>query len=105
MKKLILILCVTAASSPALAIQRYNIETMSCASVQSTVDRDGAAILRWQSKRVPGLPIYDRYVRNFLFCDTDQYAKRDYVPTADNRSCRVYKCADQQFERGFGLDD
>ena len=104
MKKLILTLCIIAAASPALAIQRYNIETMTCSSVQSAVNRDGAAILRWQSKRNPGLPLYDRYVRNFLFCDTQEFTTRDYLPTADNASCPVLKCTDQRDRPSFNRD-
>ncbi len=103
MKQIILALCISAVALPAAAIQRYNIQSMSCSAVQQAVQRDGAAILRWQSARNPTLPLYDRYVRNRLFCDPDEYAKRSYVPTRDRKSCLVYKCAD--VNRDFLFND
>ena len=102
MKSLLLALCIVSVSFPALAINRYNVQTMSCAAVQQAVDRDGAAILRWQSPRNPSLPVYDRYVRNALFCDRGRYPTRDYVPTKDRAHCPVTKCADSTFEDSFG---
>ena len=77
---------------PAQAINRYNISTMSCAKVQSIVASQGAAILRYPSKRNPGLILYDRYVRNSGFCEPGDYAKPASVPTADNPRCRVRHC-------------
>jgi hypothetical protein len=101
MKKILLALCITAVSFPALAIQRYNVQTMSCASVQNAVNRDGAAILRYRSQRNPSLPLYDRYVRNGIYCDPGEYAERAYVPTRDNKLCPVRKCAAVQFNDRF----
>ncbi len=101
MKQIILALCISSVAFPALAIQRYNIQTMTCSAVQNAVNRDGAAILRYRSARNPSLPLYDRYVRNRLFCDYNEYAKREYVPTSDKASCLVYKCADPDFNRFF----
>lgn len=94
MKSVLLALCIVTVSFPALAINRYNVQSMSCAAVQQAVNRDGAAILRWQSARNPSLPIYDRYVRNGLYCDPNEYAKRAYVPSRNRANCLVYKCAD-----------
>lgn len=94
MKSVLLALCIVSVSFPALAINRYNVQSMSCAAVQQAVKRDGAAILRWQSARKPTLPIYDRYVRNGLYCDPNEYAKRAYVPSQNRANCMVYKCAD-----------
>lgn len=97
MKQIILALCISAIALPAAAIQRYNIQTMSCSAVQQAVQNDGAAILRWRSARNPTLPLYDRFVRNRLFCDPGEYAKRVYVPTRDRKSCVVRKCADVEY--------
>ncbi|MEM9107376.1 MAG: hypothetical protein AAGC96_17130, partial [Pseudomonadota bacterium] len=69
MKRAILTLCIVMVSFPTLAINRYNVTTMTCASIQQRVQSEGAAILRWESTRVPGLPLYDRYVRNSGFCE------------------------------------
>ncbi|MEX3009536.1 hypothetical protein [Hoeflea sp. TYP-13] len=102
MNRVLLALCIVSVSFPALAINRYNVQSMSCAAVQNAVNRDGAAILRWRSARNPSLPIYDRYVRNSLFCDRGQYPKRAYVPTNNAANCPVYKCVDSTFDRSFG---
>ncbi|WP_136656811.1 hypothetical protein [Nitratireductor sp. XY-223] len=101
MKSVLLALCIVSVSFPALAINRYNVQSMSCASVQQAVDRDGAAILRWQSARSPSVPIYDRYVRNSLFCDKGQFPERAYVPSSNTAHCPVKRCADGTFERSF----
>ena len=94
MKRILLALCIISVSSPALAINRYNVQGMSCAAVQQAVNRDGDAILRWQSARNPSLPIYDRYVRNGLFCSPNEYAQRAFVPSKDRANCPVRICAD-----------
>lgn len=98
MRKFILALCITAVSFPALAIQRYNVQSMSCARVQAAVNSEGAAILRYRSARNPSLPLYDRYVRNGSYCDPSRYAKRSYVPTRDNNRCPVLKCSDKLYD-------
>ena len=45
-----------------------------------------------QSALTSGVQRYDRYVRDDSFCPTGQYAERAWVPTADVKSCMVYKC-------------
>lgn len=85
-------IAVFVASGEASAITRYQTMSMSCASVQDTVQRDGAAILRWQSARTPGLPLYGRYVANVRFCQQNERTRLTSVPTRDNASCWVKKC-------------
>lgn len=101
MKRAILTLCIVMVSFPALAINRYNVTSMTCQAVQQTVQRDGAAILRWQSTRVPGLPLYNRYVKNGLYCEPGERAKTAYVPSRDNPNCRVRECADIDYDDGI----
>jgi hypothetical protein len=95
MKRAIATLCIVMVSFPALAINRYNVMSMTCRAIQQTVQL--AAILRWQSTRVPGLPLYNRYVRNSGFCEPGEYAKNVYVPSKDRKNCRVRECADFDF--------
>ncbi|MCY6380257.1 hypothetical protein [Hoeflea prorocentri] len=99
MKRVVLAACIVLVSFPALAIERYNIQNMSCSAVQQAVDRDGAAILRWSSKRNPQLTLYDRFVKNSLFCDKGKFPQRAYVPTSDTASCMVRKCVNPTFDR------
>ena len=86
---------------PAQAINRYNVNTMSCADVQSIVASQGAAILRYPSKRTPGLVLYDRYVRHSGFCEPGYYAKVGFVPTRDNPNCRVRHCKSINYDGNF----
>ncbi|MBX3576588.1 MAG: hypothetical protein KF723_05225 [Rhizobiaceae bacterium] len=87
-------------ATPAAAISRYNVDSMSCSQAQQTVRSDGAAILRYSSKRTPGLTLYGRYVRNDLFCSGHEIAERVWIPTADRKSCPVLECkpADDEFD-------
>jgi hypothetical protein len=92
MKTILLAACLTLIAAEAQAISRYDPTHMSCAKVQSTIARQGAVILRYQSTRVPGLPLYDRYVQSEQFCTIGEARKRAYVPSADTKSCPVYIC-------------
>jgi hypothetical protein len=89
------------AVSPALAISRYNSESMSCQAAQDIVQREGAVILRYPSRQVPGLELFDRYVANTAYCDADRYAKQEYIPTSDTRHCIVLACAQRSDEGNF----
>lgn len=92
MKKIIAVLSLVLAASPALAISRYNSPTMTCQSIRSAIHNQGAVILRYPSKKVSGLPLYDRYVRNSNFCDATDYAEWISVPSKDNPRCQVLNC-------------
>jgi hypothetical protein len=78
-------------ASPALAISRVETTGKSCAQVKSIVQSQGAAILRYHSKR-SGQILYDRYVRNRHSCVLGEITKRATVPTADAAHCPVLKC-------------
>ncbi len=87
-----LALAITATS--AHAISRHNSQSLSCDTVHEIIDSEGAAIMRYQSRRIPGLPLYDRFVRNGAFCDTEKYPVAATIPAADTDSCVVYRCID-----------
>ena len=76
----------------AQAISDYTSTSMSCEAVQATVRGEGAVILRHRSTRVPGLQLFDRYVRDYTFCQSHEMADFAFVPTADRQSCRVKEC-------------
>lgn len=79
-------------ASPALAISRVNTTNQSCAAVKGIVQSQGAAILRYPSRRNPDHMLYDRYVRSRHYCLLGEVTKRDTVPTADTAHCPVFKC-------------
>jgi len=77
----------------ASAIVRYMVQGMTCAEVQDSVSRDGAAIL-YRKAGSNGVPLYDRYVANQSYCQSGEQTISESVPTADTQSCRVRKCMD-----------
>lgn len=96
MMKMILgsVLCagIALSSGSAFAIDRYDVTKLNCDNARQILRDKGAAIFRYPSKRVSGMVLYDRYVRNSQSCDNDQYAERATVPTRDNLQCPVLNC-------------
>lgn len=92
MKRLLITAALVASTLPAHAISRYESMSLTCASAQQRIQNEGAVILRYQSKRVANLTLFDRYVAHGGWCETNEYAKLEVVPTADNDACRVLKC-------------
>jgi hypothetical protein len=74
----------------AQAISRYTSTSMSCASIRSTIQSEGAVILQWRSSQ--GNPRYDRFVANSSFCDRNKRAVVATVPSSDKKSCSVKIC-------------
>ena len=96
---------VTAASVlPAEAITRLRSDQNSCSTIQNTLQRDGAAVLRYPSSRNPSIMLFDRYVARNTQCRLGQELKRKSVPAADTASCRVYVCEDRQPKFNFEDD-
>ena len=96
MRKLVttaLVLIISTSSS--YAISRHNSQSLSCDSVHAIIDREGAAIMRYQSRRNPGLTLFDRFVSNAAFCDTEKYPVPATIPTADTNRCEVFRCVDR----------
>lgn len=88
MKTVLLLFCAVFVSTPAFAINQYNINNMTCSEVQSILKRDGQANLRYTSPNDPTLTLYDRFVSGNKYCRP----KSTGVPTRDNKKCRVHKC-------------
>lgn len=77
---------------PAHAINRYNTNKMTCEQVQSALDQNRVAILRYPSSRNPSLTLYDRYVRSGYYCDGHTVPERTSVPTRNTQNCPVLHC-------------
>ena len=88
----IVVLATIVAASPAAAISRYDTQSLTCDQVRQRVISEGAVILRYPSKRVPGMTLYDRYVTRNAQCESHEYAERAYVPTRDVARCPVLNC-------------
>ena len=76
----------------AQAISRVDTLGKSCAAIKQTLAREGAAILRYPSKRDPSITLYDRYVSNRGACTFGEVTQRATVPARDTASCPVLKC-------------
>lgn len=83
----------------AFAISRYNSKSMSCDQIKSVISSEGAVILRYPSTRVPGLTLYDRYVKHAGYCWGSDVRNTTYVPSSDSSKCRVYNCKPRSNDR------
>jgi hypothetical protein len=97
MIRIVLAAALSLLAAEASAINRYQTTSMSCAKIKAAVNSEGAAILRWQSTRNPGLPLYGRYVKSRQYCDPSEEATFASVPAADTKSCSVRKCVPVDF--------
>lgn len=92
MQKLSIALLALLVPAEAMAAQRLTTTRLACERVQGVIRQEGARVMYWQSQRVPGLPRYDRLVRDSYFCDESEYAISTTVPTADDPECLVKHC-------------
>jgi hypothetical protein len=82
----------TITSSLALAVERRHASATTCETVQDIVQRDGEIILRYPSRRVAGMTLFDRYVTNSSYCDDEFEAVSRVVDTADDGYCQMLAC-------------
>ncbi len=94
-----LIVVLAAFVTSAQAISRHQSTRLSCDAVHAIIEAEGAAIMRYPSRRNPSLTLYDRYVRHTGYCASGEYAKLDTIPTADAPACPVLKCFQKTFLR------
>ena len=97
MIRIVLAAALSLLAAEASAISRYQTTSMSCAKIKAAVNKEGAVILRWQSTRNPGLPLYGRFVKSRQYCDPSEVTQFSSVPAADTRSCSVRKCVPVDF--------
>lgn len=86
------VLLLVAFAGQAAAISRYNAPALSCDDARAKIRTEGAVILRYPSKRVANMTLYDRYVRDSDACDSNEYAEWTDIPTRDNPKCPVLSC-------------
>ena len=65
---------------------------MSCEDLKLRVAQAGAMIVEFQSSRVGGLTVYDRYVSNDSFCMGESVVELKYVPAGDTPNCALRRC-------------
>lgn len=92
MRKITTVAMLVLTATSASAISRYSALEHSCNDIQSIIEQQGAAIFRYPSPRRNGLTLYDRYVRNDMFCASHQVTERVVIPSRDNNRCPVRHC-------------
>tara|TARA_R110000751_G_scaffold10055_2_gene37338 strand:- start:174687 stop:174995 length:309 start_codon:yes stop_codon:yes gene_type:complete len=100
MKRIVLAMCLLAVSMPAQAINRYDTAALTCQRIQAILQSEGSAILRYPSPRNSQLTLYDVYVMNPVFCQSGEHAVSAFVPSSDNKRCRVRQCLQRQSDQG-----
>jgi hypothetical protein len=88
--------CFSLLAAEAHAINRYTSTSMTCSKVKAIISQQGAAIMQHRSPRT-GITLYDRYVKNRLFCQGGETTERTYIPTSDLQACPVNRCEEIQF--------
>ncbi|MDF2369492.1 MAG: hypothetical protein P1V21_01740 [Rhizobiaceae bacterium] len=100
MKRIVLAICLLAVSMPAQAINRYDTSALTCQRIQAILQSEGSAILRYPSPRNSQLTLYDVYVMNPVFCQSGEHAISAFVPSSDNKRCRVRQCLQTESDQG-----
>lgn len=88
----VLALALLAGAGEAAAISRYNSTTLTCEAARDKVRAEGAVIFRQKSAKVPGMTLYDRYVRGERYCNVHEVPQRASVPTRDRANCPMLVC-------------
>lgn len=87
MSRTLLTIILALAAQAAMAQSRPSTPQMSCAASQRLVQQRGAVVLG------TGGYTYDRFVRDYSFCEHGEYAEPAWVPSKDAPSCFVgYRC-------------
>ena len=84
------------------AVTRIRSDLNTCATVQQTLIREGAAVVRYPSTRIANYLLYDRYVSPRTHCPWGERLVEHYVPAKDNRRCAVWKCEEVEPLFDFG---
>ena len=63
---------------------------LACAQVVAIVQSSGAIVLGTSAH------VYKKYVKNHAYCNLNESLKNAYVPTIDNRRCKIgFTCIDK----------
>jgi hypothetical protein len=92
MRRALLLLALAVAPAEAQTVSRYDSMTTLCEDLREKIRSEGAAIVRFSSKRTSNMDLYQRFVRDSRYCEYEERAKTTFIPTADTDSCRVFHC-------------
>jgi len=92
MKKIILLAAIGLISTNAVAMPRYDSQSLTCSSVHDKIAQQGSVVLQHPSHLYPNLALYDRYVSNAMTCLGQGAMASATVPTSDDPNCKVKTC-------------
>jgi len=76
----------------AWAVERHAASSLSCATAWNTIQTSDAIIIRRPSSSVPGLTLYDRYVRNAFQCSGNEVTASKTVSLTGGETCELLAC-------------
>ena len=85
------LIAASAATTPALAISRYDTTSYTCAQTQAIIAQQRAVILKYKADQ-SNMTLYDRFVADRDACDAGNTADRSYISTKDTSACPVNTC-------------
>ena len=94
----IVIGCGCAAVASAVQMQ-IDPGSLSCGALKARIAESGSAIVRYRSTHQPGLPLYDRYVRNYQSCSGTDVTELRFVPTKDTKNCPLRTCVPEDLDQ------
>ncbi len=98
MRKLVLAMIATLAVTNASALERIYSADATCSQIKSVLERDGAAIIYYPSRSIPGLNLFNRFAKSANFCDSGR-TQAFAIKTSDSNVCKVRICQEQRDDR------
>ena len=95
MRYLIVMLIVVMTAPGAFALERIYSSSTTCAQIKAILERDGAAIILYPSRSIPGLTLINRFAVTANFCESAKRAQPFAIKTSDNNVCKVPICREQ----------
>lgn len=87
------------AITPVRAAERLYAETLSCAEIVAVLERDGAAIILYPSRSIPGLTLINRFAAAPNHCESAERTVPFAIKSADTNVCKVPICAERGDDR------
>lgn len=84
-------IALTVSQGDAGAIDRYNADNMTCASLKAALEESGSAIIRYSSRNVANLPLFDHFVDSRAECKSDETVRTKRI-TASDGMCSLLVC-------------
>ena len=85
------VLALAVSQGEAGAVERYNADRMTCASLKAALGEAGTAIIRYSSRNVANLPLFDHFVDSRAHCKPEETVRTKRI-NASNGLCSLLVC-------------